>query len=342
MPIEAPAGAGRRAVRLALVLAASTAIAFGAGWTAPYVAVLLAAMLALPPGPPPGIGQLVLLSAVLAASSLWGLILGGLVAQVPVAGVVLMLAGVAGAAMLAQKPAAQILATLFILGNTLVAVVASYSSALAIGLVEVLLVGVLVAGLLVHLAHALLPECGPGSRPAPSAPAGDPRWIGIRAALIMALPVLLALANPGTFLMTLMKGAQLTQQVGATDARAMGRELVGSTAFAGVLAMALWWLLGLMPGLFLLCAGLAGAGLFIGARFHGAVTSRFDPTWWQNVLVTLLILIGPVLGDNPVGTDIQLQILKRTLIFLGLALYATLMVRLLDSARAQHGKGVHP
>lgn len=335
MPIEA-----RRSCRLALALALSSLLAFGAGWKLPYLVVVLTAVLAMPPGLPPAPRQVALLLLVMGVSCLWGLLLGGVILHIPAFGWLLAVAGMALASALALRPQLQLVATLFILGNGLIAVIASQSSALAAELVQHLLVGTAAAAAIIHLAHALLPETGPVERPAPPVAAEEGRWIGLRSGLIMALPLTLALVNPGAYLMTLMKGAQLTQQVGETAPRQLGLELVSSTAAAGGVALVFWWFLSLMPGLFLLVFGLALIGLFVGARLYGALPSRHGFSWWQNLLVTMLILIGPVLGDNPLGTDIEVQIVKRVAIFLALAAYAALMVAVLEQARRRTRAGM--
>lgn len=335
MPIEA-----RRALRLALVLGGAALIAFGAGWKLPYLVVILATVLAMPGGPPPAPKQVILLLLLMGVSCLWGLLLGSLLQPMPLFGWLLAIAGMGLASALTLRPQLRLVATLFILGNGLIAVLTAQSSALAVELVQLMLLGTAIAAALVHLAHLVLPEVGPAPAPPPLEPGADPRWIGLRSSLIMALPLTLALVNPSAYLMTLMKGAQLTQQVGETAPRQLGRELVGSTAAAGIAALLFWWLLSLMPGLFLLGFGLALTGLLVGERLYGVRASRYPPSWWQNMLVTMLILVGPVLGDNPLGTDIEVQIVKRVATFMALAAYAALMVRLLEEARGRTRAGV--
>jgi hypothetical protein len=238
MPIEA-----RRALRLALVLGGAALVAFGAGWKLPYLVVILSAVLAMPGGPPPAPRQVVMLLVVMGVSSLWGLLLGSLLQPMPLLGWLLAIAGMGLASALALRPQLRVVATLFILGNGLIAVLTVQSSALAVALVQLMLVGTAVAAALVHLAHLLFPEDGPAPPLPPADTGADPRWIGLRSSLIMALPLTLALANPAAYLMTLMKGAQLTQQVGETAPRQMGRELVTSTAAAAVAGLLLLWVL---------------------------------------------------------------------------------------------------
>ena len=329
MPIEA-----RLSLRLALALGLAAAIGFGAGFKAPYVLVILVAVLGVAPGPPPEPRKLLALLLIMGASCLWGLLLGNVLVYQPGFGWMLALGGMAVASALAIRPGLTVLATIFILGNSLIAVVASKSSGLALELVQQLLLSTALAGGILHVAHALLPVPA-AAAPAVAAPPVPARWVGLRSGLVMALPLTLALVNPSLYMMTLMKGAQLTQQVGESSPRALGRELVGSTAAAGAMALGFWWALQLMPGLFLLVAGLALVGLLVGERLYGVRAIRFGFSWWQNALVTMLILIGPALGDSPFGTDVQMQILKRLGVFIALALYAAWMASLLEMARTR-------
>ncbi len=336
MPIEA-----KRCARLALGVGLATAIAYG--WNPPlgYLIIVLTAVLMSVPMPPPAPKAAVMLIVLVLLTCGWGLLLGPVLTYVPVAGVLLMLGGVGLASALATRPAAAIVASLLILGSTLVAVVASQSSAAGVAIIQTMLVAIVIAVVLAHVCHAVFPEDGSfAPRPPPPVPPAEAAWIGVRSALIMVVPVLLALSNPGTYIMVLMKGSQLSQQVGATDANVLARELVVSTAWGGAAALAVWYLLGLWSVLPIFVLLMALSALLLARPMYGAIASRHRFTHWQNALVTLVLLIGPAVADSASGTDITRQLLTRIAMFMALAVYAAAMVWLLDGLRAGRRLGV--
>lgn len=338
MPIEAAsilaASRTRRAVRLALGLAIATAFAYGRGWTMPHLVVLLAAALLVPPAPPPGVRQVVPLLLVMTLACGWGLLLAVVLEHAPLVGLLMMIGGVALAGALACRPGMAVLGTLFIMGDTLIATVALQSSALAVSVIELMLVGTVAAVVIAHIVHLALPDSAQPAIASPVAPPLDAGWVGVRSALIMVPPVIMALSNPAAYIMVLLKGAQLAQQATATDTRRAARDLVGSTAAGGLGALLLWWLLGLWPGLFMLCVVFALAGILAGNKLY-APPGRFGFDWWQNALTTLIIILGPAVTDSAGADNIQLLILTRTLTYIALALYAAAMVHLLDSRRSR-------
>jgi hypothetical protein len=179
----------------------------------------------------------------------------------------------------------------------------------------------------VHFVHALLP----GTLPvAPPAPAGTPSRVGARAALIMAPPLFLALANPSAFILLVMKGATLAQQPHAEGARALAAATIVSTAAGGAAALLLWLTLRLWPSLPLLLLLLAAAALFTARGLYRLRPTAFGPDHWLNFLITLLVLLGSAVADSRASDDIEVEILARTGFFLLLSLYAAAAVRLLD------------
>ena len=75
------------------------------------------------------------------------------------------------------------------------------------------------------------------------------------------------------------------------------------------------------------------AVLLMARPMYGVVASRFPPDWWQNAMVTAVILIIPAVGDSGAGDDIQLEMLIRLASFIALALYATVAVNAFDRWR---------
>jgi hypothetical protein len=336
MPIDADGRAATaRCFRLALAMGLATFAAYGLALPLGYLLPLLTlALLAVPVPPPPPRAALLLVIITL-VTSLYGLLLGPVLVYVRPAGVMLSLAGVALAVVVGARPGRAIIGALTILSSTIIAVVAAQSSAAAVTLVK-LLVGVICGAIVVaHLAHALFPEPPGAKPPLPPPPPADIGWVAVRAALIMLPPLVLALANPGAYLMLLFKGASLAQQAGGSTTRRMARETVGATAAGGASALIFWNVLQLWPGLLLLCLGMALATLMMARPLYGAVPSRWPRDWWQFALTTMILLIGPAVADSASADNIQRAMLVRLATFVGLGLYATLAVALLDRLRSR-------
>lgn len=330
MPIEAVIAARcfRLAFGVGLATLAAHALALPLGYMLPVVVL---ALLALPVPPPSAKAALILVLATV-STSLFGLLLGPVLEHVPVAGVLLSLSGVAVAVVIGARPGMAIIGTLMILSSTIIAVVAAQSSAAAVSLVKLLAIVMVGAVAVAHLAHAVFPEPA-GAAPSPPPPPANLGWLALRTAIIMLPPLLLALSNPASYIMLLMKGASLAQQAERTATNRMAREMVGATAMGGAAALLLWNLLQLWPGLLLLTLGMTLATLLMARPLFGAVGSRFPADWWQFALLNMIILIGPAVADTASADNIQRTMLARLATFFALAAYAALAVYLLDRPR---------
>jgi hypothetical protein len=248
-----------------------------------------------------------------------------------------MLIAVALSAGLARNPAAQAAAAILILGVCLIGTVASVSSAAGRTLAWLVTAAVVMAVAVVHVVHLLIP--GATARPAPPPPAGEPGHLGLRAALVMAPPLLLALANPSAYILLVMKGATLAQQPHAEQARALAIATIVSTGAGGLAALACWLLLRVWPSLFLLVLVLGIATLFAARGLYRLRPGPFGPDHWTNFLITLFVILGSAVADSRASSDIEVEIATRTLLFMALSLYAAFAVRLFDAAL---GRGPSP
>ncbi len=326
--------ATRRCFRLALAAGIATAFGFGLGLPLGYLLVVLTVALLAPAAPPPGPKAVAALVVILGLTSLYGLLLGPVLVYVPLAGVLMVLAAIALAALVGQRPGGAVIGTLMVLGCTIIAVIAVQSSAAAVTMLKIIMAEIVGAIAIGHVAHALFPEDG-AAAPPPAPAVADPGWIALRSAIIMLPPLLAALIDPGAYIMLLIKGAALTQQADSGAARRMGREMVGSTAMGGAAALALWWLLSLWPSIELLVLGMMLMILLLARPLYGAVASRFPASWWTFAMINAVVLIGPAVGDSANGTDIQRQLVIRWATFTALAVYAALAVHGLDRLRGR-------
>ncbi|HRH15495.1 MAG TPA: hypothetical protein PK225_14255, partial [Azonexus sp.] len=175
----------------------------------------------------------------------------------------------------------------------------------------------------------------PAARKAP--PAVDREtvsWIALRGMLVVLPAFVLALTDPSSYLATIMKSAQLGQQAGSTDTRKAGVELVGSTLAAAGIALAVWVGLSLWANLWMLVLWMTGAALWVGARLYRVVPTAFPPAFWNNALVTTIILVGPAIEDSANGSAVLQASAVRVALFVGVSLYAWVMVWALERWRA--------
>jgi hypothetical protein len=336
MPIDAAGRAATaRCFRLAFAIGLATFAAYGLALPLAYLLPLLTLALLAVPAPPPPLRAALLLVIITLVTALYGLLLGPVLVHVPPAGVMLSLAGVALAVVIGARPGKAIVGALTILSSTTIAVVAAQSSAAAVMLVKLLVAVICGAIVIAHLAHALFPEPPGAPLPVPPPPPAEIGWVAVRAALIMLPPLVLALANPGAYLMLLFKGVSLAQQAEGSSTRRMARETVSATAAGAAAALIFWNVLQLWPGLLLLGLGMALATLIMARPLYGAVASRLPRDWWQFALTTLILLLGPAVADSASADNIQRAMLVRLATFVALGIYATLAVYLLDRWRSQ-------
>lgn len=209
------------------------------------------------------------------------------------------------------------------------------SFSLAMTVIEALAKGLLLASLACLLSHRLFPEPVGLGAPTPPAPAaeGEHSWIALRATLVVMPAYLLALIDPSRFMPLIMQAVNLGQQTCASDARQAGRELLGSTLLAGLLAMLFWSLLSIFPHLWMFALWMLLFILLVGRKLYALSRTRLSPKFWLNSLSTLILLLGQSVQDSASGKDVYSAFAIRMGLFIAVALYATLMVQLFDNRR---------
>jgi len=331
--------ASKRVFRLSLTIALSLAVAYGTAQTAPYIAPLFAFMLGVAPKPPMGpkglLGLLLMLCVMLSS----GLLLIPLLLQYPATALLLALAGLFVANYVTLNLGKQPLGSLLVIGITLISAMGLLDFAIALLLIQALCINIAIAVICQWLVYPLFPEDGPLPAPAPPAPEQS-SWLALRATLIVFPSFLLVLVNPLLYAPIIMKSVALGQQVSETHARSAGRELLGSTLMAAVLAILMWYGLKLAPTLWMFFLWTLAFGLFIVARVYGVIRSRYSPSFWSNVVITLLIFIGPAVEDSAAGRDPYAASAVRLGLFMGVAIYAWLMLLFLDGWRARRSARV--
>jgi hypothetical protein len=222
--------------------------------------------------------------------------------------------------------------TLMTIGFALISSAGLMSFQLALVLIQGLAVGIAVAVVCQWIVYPLFPENAAPPEPPPPTPAQS-SWLALRATLIVYPSFLLGLVNPAAYMPIVMKSVSLGRQDSVTDARHAGRELLGSTLTGGFMAILFWTLLSLWPSLWMFFLWMLLFALFIAAKLYGLFVTRYPPSFWMNVMVTLLILVGPAVADTANGKDPLTAFAVRMSLFVAVTTYAGLAVELLEGWR---------
>ncbi len=299
------APADKAVLRLAVGLGLAVLVAYGAALPLPYVVCLMAVLVLTKPGPPLPLAKGAAIAAVLAALVSVGVLMVPLLENYALAGVLLtgvILYGLFFAGIRTGNPLTMVLVVAF----TMIPVAGVAEQALVTAIAVTLAVGVALGSLVGGVSHAFFPDPPhPAAKKAP--PAVDREtasWIALRGMLVVLPAFVLALTDPSSYLATIMKSAQLGQQAGSTDTRKAGVELVGSTLAAAGIALVVWVGLSLWANLWMLVLWMTGAALWVGARLYRVVPTAFPPAFWNNALVTTIILIGPAIEDSANGSAV--------------------------------------
>ncbi len=325
----------RRAFRVSLTTALALVAGYSLALNMPYMAPLFGFLLTVAPKPPPPLKGLFGLLVVVSVMTGAGLLLIPVLEHYPATGLLLVLLGLFVANYVSLNLGKPPVGSLLVIGMTLITMVGTLSYALAVALVQELLVSIAVAVVCQWLVYPWFPEDG---GPAPEPPATAPlqsSWLAARTTLIVFPSYLLGLTNPTAYAPIIMKSVALGQQANETHARRAGVELLGSTFHAGVLAILFWFALKLMPNLWMFFLLALGFTLYGVSRLYGIIPNRHEPTYWQNVIVTLFILIGPAVADSANGKDPYEAFAVRMALFTGVTLYAWATLTLLERLRTR-------
>lgn len=330
------APADKAVLRLAFGLALAVLIAYGMALPLPYLVCVLAVLVLSKPGPPIPLLKVGVIAVLLAALVTLGVLMDPLLVSYSLSGVMLtgvVLYGLFYFGIRTRNPLSMVLVVTF----TLIPIAGVAEQGLVRLISLSLAVGIGVGSLVGVVSHALFPDAprtAAGSAAPPAVSRETAAWIALRG-MVVVLPVfVLALTDPSSYLAAIMKSVALGQQAGATDTRSAGRELVGSTLVAAGAGILIWFGLSLWPNLWMLMLWTAAAALWAGARMYGIKATAFPPSFWSNVLLTLLVLLGPAIQDSAGGKDVLQASAVRIGLFVGIAFYAWGVVWVLETWRA--------
>lgn len=326
----------RRAFRLGFSFAISLAIAYGIALPLPFLAPLFCLILGAKGDPPPKLKGLVGLIVVVLLTMGVGLVLTPALVNYPVSAVLFTAVGIYFSTYVAIGKGKILVGLLLTVGMTLITAAGIVDYALAAAVVVALVCSIGLAILCQWIAYPLFPENESVAEQDDVSSLPDElhaSWIALRASIIIMPAYLLTLTNPGAYLPIIMKTVSLAQQSTVVDARSAGRELLGSTLVAGALAIVFWWLLDLVTNLWVFFLLALLFGFFIAAKLFGALPSRYSADYWQNVGVTMVILLGSAVQDSANGDDVYTAFFTRMGLFIGVTIYAWLAIVFLDSLR---------
>ncbi|MET0027242.1 MAG: DUF2955 domain-containing protein [Candidatus Thiodiazotropha sp.] len=328
----------RRAFRLSLTVALSLVIAYALQLPLPFIAPLFGILLSLKPAPPISLKNLMKLILVVAITLSSGVILSPLLTHYTGLGLVVVAVGIYFSIFMTHaRENAALIGTLLTLGITLISAAGTLSSALSMAVIQAIVLGIAIATFCQWMIYPLFPE--PDGEDAPQPPAKDAavdaHWIALRTTIIVFPVYLLVLINPTAYMPLMMKSTVLAQQASFEHARSAGRELIGATLLAGLLAVVLWFGLKMAVNLWMFFLWMSLLGLYIAAKFYHALPTRRGPMFWQDVFVTLIIFIGPAVQDSANGKDVYAAFITRLALFMGLTLYAWLAVFALEQFKAR-------
>ena len=325
----------RRVFRLGFTTALALVAAYALKVPLPFIAPLFALMLTAPPKPPMGPKDLFGLVLVVMLSLGVGLLLIPLLQQYPVVAILLVTLGLYLSAYVTVHMGKALLGTFLTVGFTLISAAGMVSFTLSTTLIQSLVIGIVLAIVCQWLVYPWFPEDpAPAKQSAPPvASVENSNWIALRSTLIVLPAYFLALTNPAAYLAIIMKAVSLGQQSSLVNARSAGKELLGSTFLGGFFAILFWAMLGMLTNLWMFFLLMLLFGVYFSSKIYQLIKTRFPASYWLNVGMTMLIVLGPAVEDSDSGKDVYTAFLIRMGLFVAVTLYAWLAVYILEHLR---------
>lgn len=325
----------QRALRLAFGTALCTAASYGFALPLPFISPVLAVLLlASLPRPLPLKGALAL-ALVAALTTSIGLLLVPLLRYYPVSGVLLIGLGLFLVFRFGLRGGNPLIMMFLVIGMTMISAAGFAEFDLAMAVIGALVKGLLLAVTIVGVSHSLFAERpdSPAAPKPPAMPADDVPCVALRATLIVLPTFLLALSDPASYLPLILKAVSLGQQTSTTQTHHAGRELLGSTLLAGVLAVLLWCGLSLFVHLWMFFLWTLLFGLWLARKLYRLSPTQLSPGFWINTFITMIILLGQSVQDSAAGKDVYTAFAVRMGLFILVTLYGTLMMHVLVAHR---------
>lgn len=319
-------------------MALSLIVAYAMAFPLPYIAPIFALMLTVKPAPPMGWKSLLGLILLTVLTLGLGLLLIPMLIEYPMSGLLLVAVGLYFSTYITVNLGKALVGTFLTIGFTLISAAGTLSFALATTVIEALALGIALAVVSHRIVYPLFPEDPAQRKPPAPPPASTPErsnWIALRGTLIVLPAYLLALTNPSAYLAIIMKSVSLGQQSSHVDARNAGSELLGSTFLGGCFAALFWVMLDMLPNLWMFFWCMLLFCIYFASKIYQLSKSRYPASFWLNVAMTMLILLGPAVEDSANGKDVYAAFIVRMGLFVAVTLYAWLAVYLLEFLRTR-------
>jgi hypothetical protein len=343
-----PLGA-RRVFRLSSCIALSLLIGYAMAMPLTFLAPIFALFIGLKPAPPIGFKGLAGLLLVVGLTLGMGLLLIPVLINYPFSAILIAALGIYFSFYLTVIAGKALVGTFLTVGVTLISAAGTADFALAVFIVQSLCLAIIVAVFCQWSVYFWFPE-DPVSIDAKDVgtekekPVGNnnSNWIALRATLIVLPAYFIALINPAMYLAIIMKSVSLGQQASSMQARDAGRELLGSTFMAGCFAILFWFMLDLVTSVWFFAGWMLLLSIYFTSKIYRIIPSRYPPSYWQNVAVTMLILLGPAVEDSANGKDVYSAFAVRMGLFIAVTIYACFAVYLLELLRYHRIQGKAP
>lgn len=327
----------RRVYRLTLSVTLSLAIAYGFAVPLPYLAPLFALMLTVASPGPFGLKSAVGMIVLVLVTTGLGLLLVPVLLNYPSSGLLIIALGIFLSNYISLSLKKGAVGTFLIVGLTMITAAGVASFELALLVVKALVMGIGLAVICQRLVFVLIPEPVVAD-PAPPAPTAEEdstpsNWAALRASIIVFPAYVVALVNPSMYMPLIMKSVSLGQQGSLVDFKSAGKELIGSTFFGGCFAVLFWVVLKIHPTLWMFTLWMALFGFFFASSLYHVIKNRYSPSFWMNVVVTMLILLGPAVSDSASGDDVYTVFAVRLTLFFAVTFYAWGAIYVLEIIR---------
>lgn len=327
MPIYA-----RRVFRLSITTALSLAVAYGVELPLPFLTPIFALMLTSQPSPPLKLKSLIGLVALVSVTLGIGLIIIPLLTYYSFAAILIIAVGLYFCGHLSINLGKGLVGTFLAMGFTIIPAAGTIEYSLAVAVIEALVIGMSIAVLCQWTIYIWFPENEIKNKASKKIidSSEHSKWMALRFTLIVLPPFLLSLINPAMYLKLIMKSVVLGKQGCEVSARHAGRELLGSTFLGGFFAILVWLLLKIHPTLLMFSSWMLIFGIYFSSKIYNVIETRYPPSFWLNVVITMLILLGSAVQDSANGEDVYTQFITRMSLFVFLTLYAWAAIYVLD------------
>lgn len=334
MPIPA-----RLVFRLSLTVTLALAAAYALQLSLPYLAPIFALVLSVKPQPAFNLKKLIGLIILLTITMGIGLLMIPALINYRYTALLFILFGLFFSNFIALNKGKGPVGSFLTMGLTLITAAGVMSFPMALEVVDALMLGIATAVVSQWIIFPLFPLDGLPPSPAPPPPdESSDVWGAARATLVTFPVYYLGLCNPSLYLPIIMKSVSIGQQKSVEGATKSIKEIMGSTLMGGLLAILLWLGLSMKPNLWMFALWTLLLFTFIASKIYQVYPSKYPASFWMATGITLLILIGPAVGDTATGKAVWMAFAVRVALFLAVSLYGWTAMQILEHLKTRRKK----